>query len=54
MKKRALYRSPAVAILTFGYVAVQAQDVSVEWKNWDWRFISEQRWTMTLHTAATT
>jgi glyoxylase-like metal-dependent hydrolase (beta-lactamase superfamily II) len=32
---------------------IEAQGVPAEWKNWGWRFISEQRWIITLHTAAT-
>ncbi len=32
---------------------IQAQGVPVAWKDWGWRFISEERWLITLHTAAT-
>ncbi len=32
---------------------IQAQGVPVAWKDWGWRFISEERWLITLHAAAT-
>ncbi len=32
---------------------IQAQGVPAAWKDWGWRFISEERWLITLHTAAT-
>lgn len=31
---------------------IQSQGVPAEWKNWGWRFISEERWLITLHTEA--
>lgn len=32
---------------------IQAQGVPETWKDWGWRFISAERWLITLHTAAT-
>lgn len=32
---------------------IQVQGVPAEWKDWGWRFISAERWLITLHTAAT-
>jgi cyclase len=32
---------------------IQAQGVPKEWKDWGWRFISEERWILMLHTEAT-
>lgn len=32
---------------------IQAKGVPAEWKDWGWRFISEERWIMILHEDAT-
>jgi glyoxylase-like metal-dependent hydrolase (beta-lactamase superfamily II) len=32
---------------------IQAQGVPAAWKDWAWRFISEERWIVMLHTEAT-